>query len=59
MSKLFDLRTPISAQALDELKQVVKSDDINELKLAISRFGESLEKRYLYQRLAELESGGK
>ncbi len=59
LSKLFDLRTPISTQALDELKQVAKSDDINELKLAISRFGESLEKRYLYQRLAELESGGK
>lgn len=59
LAKLFDLRTPISAQALDELKQVVKSDDINDLKLAISRFGESLEKRYLYQRLAELESEGK
>lgn len=59
LAKLFDLRTPISAQALDELKQVAKSDDINELKLAISRFGESLEKRYLYQRLAELESGEK
>lgn len=59
LAKLFDLRTPISAQALDELKQVAKSDDINELKRAISRFGESLEKRYLYQRLAELEAGGK
>ncbi len=59
LAKLFDLRTPISAQALDELKQVAKSDDINELKLAISKFGESLEKRYLYQRLAELESEGK
>lgn len=57
LAKLFDLRTPISAQALDELKDVAKSDDINELKLAISKFGESLEKRYLYQRLAELESG--
>ena len=56
LAKLFDLRTPISAQALDELKQVAKSDDINELRIAISRFGESLEKRYLYQRLTELES---
>jgi predicted ATP-binding protein involved in virulence len=59
LAKLFELKTPISAQALDELKQVAKSDDINKLKLAISRFGESLEKRYLYQRLEELESGGK
>lgn len=56
LAKLFDLRTPISAQALDELKIVAKSKDINELKLAISRFGESLEKRYLYQRLDELET---
>jgi len=58
LAKLFDLRTPISSQALDELKQVAMSDDIDELKLAISKFGESLEKRYLYQRLAELESRG-
>ena len=56
LAKLFDLRTPISSQALDELKQVALSEDVNELKLAISRFGESLEKRYLYQRLAELEA---
>ncbi len=59
LAKLFDLRTPISAQALDELKKVAKSDDVNELKLAISRFGESLEKRFIYKRLAELESSEK
>lgn len=59
LAKLFDLRAPISAQALDELKKVAKSDDIDELKLAISRFGESLEKRFIYKRLAELESSEK
>ncbi len=56
LSKLFDLKTPIAAQALEDLKNVAKSDDKEELKLAISRFGESLEKRFLYQKLSEIEA---
>ncbi len=55
LARLFDLRTPIAAQALEELKSISKSTDIEELNLAVSRFGESLEKRFLYQRISELE----
>jgi len=56
LAKLFDLNTPIAAQALEELKLVSKSDNLEEVRLSISKFGESLEKRFLHQRIAELEA---
>lgn len=45
----------MSQQALDELQEVLKSNDKDALIAAASGFGESFEKQHLYQRIAELQ----
>lgn len=53
LMKLFDLESLISEQAFDDLKEVIENDDQQELEAALGRFGESFEKRFLFEKIAQ------
>ena len=59
LCNLFDMKALIPERVLEEMKQLVKSDDAEELKNGAMAFGESFEKRFIFQRIAELENQGK
>lgn len=54
LTELFDLKALISETALQEMKQLIETGTQEDLEGAIDRFGESFEKRFLYQKLSEL-----
>lgn len=56
LARLFDLKTMVSEQALTEMREVLKSSDLNRLENALGEFGESLEKRFIFERIAELRA---
>ncbi len=55
LSKLFALDTMIAGQAIEELKKAIKSDSLATLEAAASKFGDSFEKRFLFERIAEVK----
>ena len=50
----FDVRPPISQVSRDEIKELMASDDPEEIKAGIPRLGNSVEKAFLADRLREL-----
>jgi restriction system-associated AAA family ATPase len=58
LSELFNLSAMISEQAVVEMKEILKKDDADEIVQDAAKFGESMEKRFLFERAAEIRSGG-
>jgi hypothetical protein len=58
LAELFNLSAMISEQAVVEMKEILKKDDADEIVQDAARFGESMEKRFLFERAAEIRSGG-
>jgi type I restriction enzyme S subunit len=56
LTELFDLKALISEQAFEELKGVLQSNDLNKLEAAVSHFGESFEKRFLFEKIARIKN---
>lgn len=59
LAELFNLNAMISEQAVVEMKKVLEKDDADEIILDAARFGESMEKRFLFERAAEIRSEGR
>ena len=59
LMKLFDLKAMISEQAFEELRAVLRSNDLKKLEAAVGDFGESFEKRFLFERIAKVKSKSK
>ncbi|MDP1927583.1 MAG: AAA family ATPase [Thiobacillus sp.] len=55
LSSLFDMDVLMATQARDELRNVLRDGNVNQLKAAKSFFGNSIEKAAIFVRLAELE----
>ena len=53
LGKLFNMDALVATQALDAMKEVVDNGDLAALEDAVGEFGESFEKRFLFQRIAE------
>ncbi|QDT81998.1 hypothetical protein Mal35_54890 [Gimesia maris] len=51
LSELFDIPAMISNQAIEELKTIIQRGDLKEMLAAVPRFGESLEKRFLFEKI--------
>ena len=49
----------ISEQAVDKLREILETDDEEAIRAAITGFGESVEKRFIYQKLAEMAEAKK
>jgi restriction system-associated AAA family ATPase len=58
LEECFDVRPPISKVSLDEINRLMKSEDISEIESAMERFGHSVEKAFLSDRLRELKKDG-
>jgi type I restriction enzyme S subunit len=58
LTKLFDLDSLISKQAFEEMRNVIKSKDLNKLEAAVNDFGESFEKRFLFEEIARAKKRG-
>ena len=56
LTKLFKLESLISKQAFDEMKKVIRGQKLEEIEGAIEDFGESFEKRFLYQEAAKIKA---
>ena len=56
LAELFNLNAMISEQAVVEMKKVLEKDDADEIVLDAAKFGESMEKRFLFERAAEIRS---
>jgi hypothetical protein len=52
--EMFDAKVLISEEAIKYLQKAVKSSSMKKVREAISKLGESFEKRFLYQRACEL-----
>lgn len=55
LTKLFKLESLISKQAFEEMRDVIKSQNLKRIEDAIENFGESFEKRFLYQEAAKIK----
>ena len=55
LTKLFDLEALIAEDAVIELKEILKSHSQQKLENAITTFGESFEKRFLYEKLVVMK----
>jgi type I restriction enzyme S subunit len=53
LGKLFDIDALVATQALDEMREVFDHGNLAALEDAVGEFGESFEKRFLFQRIAE------
>jgi len=53
LAQLFDLPAMISNQAIEELREIIHRDNLQEMLAAVPRFGDSLEKRFLYEKIAQ------
>lgn len=56
LTKLFKMESLISKQAFEEMREVIKSKDLDKLQKAVTVFGESFEKRFLYEEIARLKN---
>lgn len=56
LTKLFKMESLISKQAFEEMREVIKSKDLDKLQEAVTNFGESFEKRFLYEEIARLKN---
>lgn len=59
LKEAFGVDPPVSGKSLKEIRGLQKSTDFHKLEQKISKFGDSVEKFYLYQRIAELKKGKK
>ena len=57
LSELFELESLVSEHAIDKLKQILDTNNEATIRAAIEEFGESVEKRFIYQKLAEMAEG--
>jgi type I restriction enzyme S subunit len=55
LARLFSLETMIAGEAIEEMRELLKTTSVEKLRQAIPRFGESLEKRFVFERIAQLE----
>ncbi len=55
LSRLFGMETMVAAEAIRLMEDLVNDGSIEELRAAIPQFGESIEKRFIFERIAELE----
>lgn len=58
LTKLFDLDSLISKQAFEDMRDVIKSKDLTKLEAAVNDFGESFEKRFLFEEIARAKKRG-
>lgn len=58
LTRLFDLDSLISKQAFEEMRDVIKSKDLEKLEAAVNDFGESFEKRFLFEEIARIKKRG-
>ncbi len=56
LAELFELTAMISELAVLEMKEILKKDDANEIVRDAAKFGESMEKRFLFERAAEIRN---
>ena len=56
LARLFDLESMIAGEAIEEMRALLKDGRIEDLRQALPHFGESLEKRFIFQRIAQLEA---
>lgn len=54
LEECFDVSPPISKVSHDEIKDLMKSDDVKAIKTAMDRLGHSVEKAFLADRLRQL-----
>jgi restriction system-associated AAA family ATPase len=59
LARLFSMETMIAGEAIEEMRELVESSSIEKLRKGIPRFGESLEKRFIFERIAQLEKNKK
>lgn len=57
LKELFEVKSSISKYSSEELNKVLQENDINSLKKALGDYGESPEKRRLYEAIIRLEEG--
>ncbi len=50
----FNIKTPVALKSLDEIRKLQKSEDLENIEKGIFKFGDSIEKFYLFQRIGEL-----
>jgi restriction system-associated AAA family ATPase len=55
LARLFSLETMIAGEAIEQMRKLVKSTSVEKLRRAIPGYGESLEKRFIFERIAQLE----
>ena len=55
----FEVRPPISQLARDEINELMKDGTVDDLREAMAKFGSSVEKAFLADRLRQLEKAGK
>ena len=58
LTKLFDLDSLISKQPFEEMRDVIKGKKLKELEAAVNDFGESFEKRFLFEEIARFKKRG-
>lgn len=55
LARLFSLETMIAGEAIEEMRDLLKTTSIKKLQQNISYFGESLEKRFIFERIHTLQ----
>jgi len=55
LARLFSMETMIAGEAIEAMQKIVKTTSVKKLRQAIPMFGESLEKRFIFERIAQLE----
>lgn len=56
LARIFGMDTMVAGEAIEEMRELVRSTSIERLRNAIPEFGESLEKRFIFERIAQLEA---
>lgn len=56
LQTIFNMPYSISTQALEEIRELLKSNDSRKILLESTKFGESYEKGFLFERIEELKS---
>ncbi|MBD2281209.1 MAG: restriction system-associated AAA family ATPase [Dolichospermum sp. DEX189] len=56
IEECFEIRPPISEVARDEIKELMQSDDPEEIKVGMQHLGDSVEKAFLADRLRQLRN---
>jgi restriction system-associated AAA family ATPase len=56
LAEAFDVEPPISVQSRDAIQRLQKSDNIDDLQKKVRKFGDSVEKFFVFQRIEELKA---